>query len=181
MPLPRIFGPKTGAGGAEQRDHDDEDDRRSFGPQLADQPPERTPEVLGLLDRHRHAAHGPEAAAAAPAAEAAGPPARRVPGLDPSAVRSRVSACWPAHATSSRVSCEYTISRYVSQVFISSACVPMPATLPPSRTTIWSACRIVPDSLGDDDHRRVRGLLSERRSELRSVLKSSAEKLSSKM
>src|SRR5699024_8450170 len=48
-----------------------------------------------------------------------------------------------AHAASSSLSWDRTISRYVSQSPISCPCVPRPTIRPSSRTTIWSESLIV--------------------------------------
>ncbi len=84
-----------------------------------------------------------------------------------------------AHATSASLSCEKTISRYVSHVSSSSRWVPMPTTVPASMTTIRSACMIVPTRWATmiTVAERVSSRSAARSCE--SVLKSSAEKLSS--
>jgi ATP-binding cassette subfamily B protein len=85
-----------------------------------------------------------------------------------------------AHAASSSLICEKTISRYVSLLVISSSCVPMPTMVPASRTTIRSAPMIVPTRWATMT--TVASAISSARAARRraSVLKSRAEKLSSK-
>jgi hypothetical protein len=87
----------------------------------------------------------------------------------------------PAQANSSSESCDITISRYTLQVLIRSLCVPVPATSPLSKTMILSASMTVLTLCAtiitvDSEV----SLFSAARSRA-SVLKSSAEKLSSKM
>ena len=72
-----------------------------------------------------------------------------------------------AHATSSSVTWDRTISRYVSQVRISSSWVPMPATSPVVEDDDPVGVEDRPDALGDDDHRRVAQLPPERRAQAR--------------
>ena len=50
----------------------------------------------------------------------------------------------PSFSSSAAESCDMAISRYTLQFFISSSCVPIPATRPSSSTTMRSAWRIVP-------------------------------------
>ena len=84
-----------GTGHAQDRKQDDQDDPWSLGPKGAGEPPERALEVLRLLGRQTGATER-----TATAEPASGRPSRRP-----------ARAGWAAHAASSVLSCEYTISR----------------------------------------------------------------------
>ena len=126
--------------------------QRRSGRSSREQAPEGGAEVLRLRGGHAHAR------ARSPARHRAGRPG-------PGRTRSpRRPAAWPAHhAASSSVTCERTISRYVSQEAMSSSWVPMPATAPSSRTTMRSASQDGAHALGHDDDRGVVQLSPEGR------------------
>ena len=143
--------------------------RGASGPQLADQPPERALRFFGFSGgrparrtarRHRTR----EGVAAEPArrgARRAWPPpvpppwclAGAAAGPAPAAAAGRA-----AHAASSALSCEYTISRYVSLVAISSACVPIADDRAAVEDDDPVGAHDRADALGDDHDGRVADL-----------------------
>ena len=127
------------------REHDDERHRRPLGAHLAQEPPGGPAEVHRLLAGHAHAHHRAAAARAAPDR------------------RDALRRLLRAHAASSTLTCEYTISRYVSDDSSSSACVPTPTTSPSSITTMLSACRMVATRCAIDQHGRLPRLRDQRR------------------
>ena len=183
--LPRIFGPTTAKHDADDREHDDDDDQRPLRPELAEQAPERGPEALGLAGGQAHPAHHAGAAArragAEPAAPApGGPPAGRIgrpPGSPGAGCRRGRPPLMPRPPPRSAAR---TRSRGRSRWSSSSSCVPMPTIRPSSRTTIRSACMIVPTRWATMITVAPPSSRSRAARSRASVAKSSAEKLSSK-
>ena len=103
---------------AERAEHDDHRDHEALGAEAREQLPQRAAEILGTFDRRAETHERPTALC----------------GLRPAAWSA---ALGPAHHHAAAApSCDSTISRYSSLVFMSSSCVPLPTTRPSSRTTM---------------------------------------------
>src|SRR5579875_1256472 len=134
-------------------------------PEVTHQALKRPPKIFGLLHRSPHCTPTPASHRPRP--------------------RRTLCSTLLAHAIPSAISsldsCEATISRYTSFVRINSRCVPTPTRCPSSNTSIRSASITVLTRCATINTVASRVSFFKAARNLASVLKSSAEKLSSKM